>query len=301
MTSLFLVVARAHMTRSHASANQPDPINLHLEFLRRTSADADAVFRVRELKVGSRISNLHVTLSQKSGGEGKEEVWRDNVEGYVTMSNLARESGLTLPTSLTLYPPPPGPANLELLARESRDDHYVLQPPFAFRAAQHIRVYLPRADKQAKGRAKKSYVDQWVRFWPEGREGRWTNDALGYVVDMFPQIVEEYLLPREEESSAGAASSRTVTQRRPQANFWYPTLSLNLDVRRALPEEGVEWLFVRVGSRVIRNGRMDLEVLVLDEAGEVVATSTHQGLIVGTERNVAGRKYKQEKEGRSKL
>jgi hypothetical protein len=35
---------------------------------------------------------------------------------------------------------------------------------------------------------------------------------------------------------------------------------------------------------------LDLDILVLDERGEVVATSMHAGLIMGTERNLAGRK-----------
>lgn len=42
-------------------------------------------------------------------------------------------------------------------------------------------------------------------------------------------------------------------------------------------------------SKAIRNGRMDLEVEVWDEGGEVVALSTHVALIVGAERNMGGR------------
>ena len=61
---------------------------------------------------------------------------------------------------------------------------------------------------------------------------------------------------------------------------------LNIDFKKALPPEGVEWLFSRVRSKRIRNGRMDLEVTVLDERGEVVALSTHVALIVRAERNM---------------
>jgi Thioesterase-like superfamily len=299
--SLFLLTARQHMTLNHPSRNQPHAINLHLEFLRRTSADVTAVFSVREIKLGSRISNLHITLSQRNGQDGAS---RDNVTGYVIMSNMATERGLSLPSSFALHPRPP-PANLSSLLAHSHDDDWTLQPSLSFpkfrKAGQHIRVYLPRPDKYP--RTQKPYLDQWVRFHPEGRRGKWTNDALGFVVDMFPQIVEEYLHVGQQDqheadagsgsssSSASASVSGGLAESTPRAKYWYPTLVLNLDVRRALPPapDGAEWLFVRVGAKLIRNGRMDLEVLVLDEREDVVATSTHAGLVMGSERNVAGR------------
>ena len=43
---------------------------------------------------------------------------------------------------------------------------------------------------------------------------------------------------------------------------------------------------------MIKNGRMDLEVVVLDEEGDIVALSQHVALIVGAERNLADRKGK---------
>jgi hypothetical protein len=72
--------------------------------------------------------------------------------------------------------------------------------------------------------------------------------------------------------------------------FWYPTVVLNLDIKKALPEEGVEWLFARVETKQIRNGRMDLDVVILDDEGQIVALSHHVALAVSVERNVAERK-----------
>ena len=51
----------------------------------------------------------------------------------------------------------------------------------------------------------------------------------------------------------------------------------------------MEWLFSRVRAKKIENGRMDLEVEVRDEGGEVVVLSQHVALIVGAERNMSGR------------
>ena len=87
--------------------------------------------------------------------------------------------------------------------------------------------------------------------------------------------------PYDVESKDGSAKP---------ARFWYPTVLLNMDFKKPLPEEGVEWLFVRVETKRIRNGRMDLEVVILDESGDIVALSQHVALAVGFERNVSARK-----------
>lgn len=49
------------------------------------------------------------------------------------------------------------------------------------------------------------------------------------------------------------------------------TVLLNLDIKKSLPSEGVEWLFVRVSTKQIKNGRMDLDIIILDDGGEIVA------------------------------
>ena len=56
-----------------------------------------------------------------------------------------------------------------------------------------------------------------------------------------------------------------------------------------MPEEGVEWLFARTESKQIKNGRMDIDVIILDQTGEIVALSHHVALAVSSDRNVAAR------------
>lgn len=74
------------------------------------------------------------------------------------------------------------------------------------------------------------------------------------------------------------------------AKFWYPTVLLNMDMKKALPEEGVEFLFVRTQAKKIRNGRFDLEVTIWDETGDVVVLSHHVCLVLSASRNTATRK-----------
>ena len=70
---------------------------------------------------------------------------------------------------------------------------------------------------------------------------------------------------------------------------WYPTLLLNIEFKKPLPQEGVEWLFVRTETKQIKNGRMDIEVVIFDAGGDIVALSHHVALAVSGERNIAKR------------
>ena len=68
--------------------------------------------------------------------------------------------------------------------------------------------------------------------------------------------------------------------------FWYPTLVMNLDIKKSLPQEGVEWLFIRTEARKIEQGRLDLQVTILDEDMELVALATHMNLVLSASRNL---------------
>ncbi|KAJ9602541.1 hypothetical protein H2200_013084 [Cladophialophora chaetospira] len=300
VTSAFLIVARTHMSLTHGKRSSPHPINLHLEFLRRTSV-GHALFTVKDVKLGSRISNLHITLSQRQDTSNEESPFQDEAQGYITMSNISREEGLSLDTEYVLYPPALS-ANLPLLASQGHDENFIHRASDPFpefrRAAQNIQIFLVRPEKKPAPNAStgrpRAVIEQWVRFMPktprfDNVTGRWTNDALGFLVDMFPQVVETYVNPFVEEAALGQYSPsemrELVKSKEPRAKFWYPTLALNLDVKKLLPEEGVEWLFVRVRAKAIKNGRFDLDIEVWDEGGDLVASSVHASLIMDSSRN----------------
>ena len=105
-------------------------------------------------------------------------------------------------------------------------------------------------------------------------------DSLGYVADVFPQIVESFQEHAQD----------SIPWQLREGHLWYPTVLLNLEVKKVLPPAGVEWLFVRVRAKQIKNGRMDLEVVIMDDIGELVALSQHVCLIVGADRNLAKRR-----------
>jgi acyl-CoA thioesterase FadM len=91
-----------------------------------------------------------------------------------------------------------------------------------------------------------------------------------------------------EESGAAALNCRATTDQE-LAQFWYPTVTMNIDLKTRLPPSSVEWLHSRVVTRMVRESRADLEVLILDQDGQLTATSTQAALVVDPARNVKGR------------
>lgn len=254
VTGCILQVVSTHFSTSLANQNQPHTIAAHIEFLRRTQA-GPALFKIQDVKLGRQASVVHVHMSQ----DGREEV-----VAYMTNSNIDTESGFSLDTEYKLTPPRP-PVDFAKL-KQDKDEHWSEWTGMPFpkfrKAATKVKWHLPR-----KGQPIKGVADEWLTF-ADG--SKFTNSSIGFVADMFPQIIENY-------------------KKKGQGPNWYPTLLLNLDIKKALPSEGVEWLGVRVQMKKIQNGRMDLEVQVLDAEGDIVALSHHIGFILDASRNTAAR------------
>ncbi|KAF5711514.1 hypothetical protein FMUND_8909 [Fusarium mundagurra] len=108
---------------------------------------------------------------------------------------------------------------------------------------------------------------------------RWTTWALGYIADVTPALIFEGYLPTDLD--APVPKDRLAFDK----IFWMPTVSMSLDVKKALPKESEEWLSIRISAKVIENVRYDAEVIVFDREGDVLALSNHVALILDGERN----------------
>ena len=272
-----MMAAQLHFNTTLKHLHQPHTITQHLTFVRRTAIGPFRI-NIKEIKLGQRTSTIHVTLIQGAN--------RECVVGYLTQSDISSESGITLPTKWSLFPLPV-PADIALLASDGNAGWQLrtLDTHAKFRkATSRVQCAFPW-----QGQAELSIVDQWMRF----KNGeRLTNESLGFVVDMFPQIVEMYRENGQGKKVAQGFDPKAMSavDSTKWGPMWYPTILLNLDVKKLLPAEGVEWLFVRVHAKQIRDGRMDLEVIVMDGEGDLVAVSNHVSLIVSAARNTAQRK-----------
>lgn len=280
VTACFLSVVRKHFDTTLQRQNQPHTITLHLDFLRRTQVGL-ATFKVKDVKLGRQTSIVHVTLSQ----DGREEV-----VGYITNSNMVTETGVTFTSHWNIHPKPLPVKDFAAL-EANRDPHWGERhewPTADFRkATRNLRTWFPR-----RGQPSPTHLNMWYRF--RDPNSRFTNESLGFVCDAFPQVLEYFLLGgldsyslEFEQKHSQAEQKRIVAE---HAKMWYPTVLLNLDVKKALPEEGVKWMFVRLEMKQIKNGRYDLEVLAFDEEEDLVAVSNHVCFAVSAERNMAARR-----------
>ncbi|KAK3619341.1 hypothetical protein LTR56_012452 [Elasticomyces elasticus] len=279
VTACLQQVVRKHFDTTLRKQNQPHTITLHSDFLRRTET-GPATFTVKDVKLGRQTSVIHITLRQGD---------REEVVSYVTNSNLDTETGVTYPSGWTINPPPPATDVSKLDSDTDPLWGERKEWPFAdFRACtKQIRSWFPR-----KGQHLPAIVDQWLSM--KDPDDRFTNETLGFVVDVFPQIIESFLLNGLDCYSVDFERQNTPEEQvklmKGGARMWYPTLLLNLDVKKALPAEGVKFLFARLQAKAIKNGRYDLEIIIKDAEGDLVALSHHVCLVVSSERNLAARR-----------
>lgn len=129
-------------------------------------------------------------------------------------------------------------------------------------------------------------MDQWISL----RSGEtWDDTGIGFISDMFPQLIEASENPSvydvEESSSPRPKTSET-------SRYWFPTLLLNLDIKKPVAPN-THFLFTRVLAKRVENGRYDLEVIIMDETGDVIALSNHVCLVLPAGRNLAQRRQKE--------
>lgn len=273
LASTVLDAVRQHFHTTLQRYEQPHTFSLHLVFLRPAVA-GQAILEIRDTKPGKGTSTIHISLSQN----GKE-----CVVGYALNMNLQFAKGLSYPTHYTLNPPPP-PADIAKLTNNT-DPHWVsytypYHPDSCIKASTHLRFVVP-----IKPPPHPSISDVW--FTPIHAEDAFTNEMLGSVIDYWPRMPENYhsgspygisgLAARGLRTMQGSPSE-DISQQTPQ--YGYPTLSMNLEIKKLLPPEGVKWLFMRARAKEIKNGRMDAEITVLDEALELVALSHQVSFIV---------------------
>ncbi|KAL4815010.1 thioesterase-like superfamily-domain-containing protein [Aspergillus spinulosporus] len=291
--------ARKH-TATHAELKQGrgrrrirslEPIVLQITFQRRTFAGS-AILTVQEIKLGARVSTIHVTLSQardQGAAAGSEDRSKLEVKvlAYITLAPPDMEESPRVRGAGPWADLPPGspPGSLgggaidfRALAEDGKDGEWRAGPPAppSLYAAKHLKIYSPSSTLLPKTVEERvgQMVDQWAQFAPGGTPARWSNEAV---------------VAGPAEGSGGAALNGRATTDQGLVQFWYPTVTMNIDLKTRLPPGGVEWLHSRVVTRMVRGSRADLEVLILDQDGELIATSTQVALVVDPARNVKGR------------
>ena len=102
---------------------------------------------------------------------------------------------------------------------------------------------------------------------------------LGFVADHWAELLEDYRAESPFASRNLASATKNgdnsvgTDSRLPP--WKYPTLSMNLELKKILLPTGVKWLFLRAQVKMIEKGRLNAEIVILDEGLDIVAFS-HQ-------------------------
>ncbi|KAJ5902358.1 hypothetical protein N7495_002886 [Penicillium taxi] len=229
---------------SYAHPEQYDtpatPISLQLSFLRRTAA-GPTILEVEDLKLGTRTSTIQAKLFQPSEKDpGRLEL---KLTGFITVSPPSAEVGISASTGWKPYPATPlgsladGRVNLSSLAQIGRDGAWIkLNTPFPEfrRAGTQVELYGPSKRFTHLEQTESMVVDQWSRFRPGGdKSARWTDAAVVYLTDMFPMAMNGF-----DSVSTTAVAKTQGTSSGKQVKFWYPTVTLNIEMKKHLPTEG---------------------------------------------------------------
>ncbi|KAJ6789547.1 hypothetical protein PWT90_08816 [Aphanocladium album] len=141
-----------------------------------------------------------------------------------------------------------------------------LRVPAVTRALQHVEYYsLVSQDPKAAVR------DYWTRLVGGGT---FCDVALGFVCDVGPPLFIDSF--RAAEASKNHSTGRSGSTR----ESWYPTLAMGMQTKKQLPASGIEWLRLRLQTKLLQNGLLDVEVLIHDELGDLIAISHHVVIVV---------------------
>lgn len=250
-------------------------ISAQLQYANRTQI-GEATIVIEEVKKGRATSIFHATLLQDLQALKP----RKCILAYFVCS-APSETGLTLTTDWELLPSLPR-IDLKRVVKgldpnwsseASRVQISHLASLGFVRAVEGVYESYYRKEPERKG-----LEDSWIRL---SSGERFTDATLPLVADAKPYVVEGWRpLPAEKSNKQKAGP---FSRNDP---FWYPTLAMNLDIKKSLPPNGVEWLFIRTEARKIDQGRLDLQVIILDQDGELVALASHVNMILSASRNI---------------
>ncbi|PGH14375.1 hypothetical protein AJ80_05965 [Polytolypa hystricis UAMH7299] len=253
-TGLFLATSRKYFQTKHPDRSQNDPVHIHTQFLNPLTAGAIFV-ALRELKLGSRRSVIEITL-QRSESSPIVAI------ALITMGDLsAKDMGPSIPT------PPIKITDRRDCQRWTDALFYYTDP-----TSRECRTYTPKGGPSplwspVLGQHAR---DQWVKLDDEERQ--FDIPSVGFVVDMVIPTPLNY----QKEALRGFMK------------YSFQTVSLALEFKR--DPKGIEWLLSRISTDKISNGTYDMDIKVLDDTGDLVATCKHVCLM--TPRSLLGKKGK---------
>ncbi|KAI0015457.1 thioesterase family protein [Xylariomycetidae sp. FL0641] len=289
ITAILHCAAVAHLTTDPAlsARNQPDILNLHIEFL-RSCERAQSTIVVSALKIGATTSTLQLQLLQND---------KIKALALAASTNFDISIGPTVPTAWSLLPPPkPKPDFARVLAFKP-DQHWIPARLSGeiINITEHLLVLDPRNGFPTDG-----LCDAWNGCLRE--EDRIDATFLTMMTDIIPSMSDTLLrngglydahafyrkTKQWADNNPGVPAEITNSVAEAlQAEVYNNTVTLDIGFKRRLPKEGLRFIFTRTAAKMLHGGRMDVDITMCNEDMELVCLARQ--LIVVLE---AGRKFR---------
>ncbi|PSR80558.1 thioesterase-like superfamily-domain-containing protein [Coniella lustricola] len=299
VASCILSAARAHLE----ARGQPDTLSAHFHFPNRTTV-GPAIVTIDDIKIGSQLSMLQLTLWQ-GGLSLSQSPWiqpdsRRCVVTYTSRINQETYTGMTIPTGYESSPeaslpsPEPDFARLKAGRRDEGWEEATTPPGVVVPSLRKWRFFHPRGGRPLSP----GVLDLWMSL---ASGERITSSVLPYLADSFPFSLHLFIMdqdlrdmleaPKEPADDMKSRSTNKAEGRDdPRDEMWFPTIAMSMEVKTALPHEGVEWLNMRITTKQMKDGKFDLDVLIRDVNGQLVALSNQVALISTMEKNKSKKK-----------
>jgi hypothetical protein len=227
---------------------------------------------VVDLKLGKGTSTIQLQLTQKD---------KLRVIAIATFNNFGQPIGPTAETAWAFHPPPkPVPHFQNILARQPDDnwlpailDGEIL--PFNRRQLS----LSPRGGFPTAG-----VCDAWYTFPGERMDATY----LTMMTDCIPSLSDTLLrnngpfdahrfsrsIEAWAENNPGVpAPLGNSVKDAVRATTFNMSLTLDIEFKGRLPPRGLDWLFVRAATRMMQDGRMDLDVTLCDHNMDILCLS----------------------------
>lgn len=290
--------AATHLTTDPTllAQNQPDILNLHLEFLRACER-LESTVTVSVLKLGAASCTLQLQLSQKD---------KIKVVALATSTNFDKPLGPTVPTGWTLLPPPDPKPDFDRVLANKPDENWI--PVRAggevIPLTERILGLDPRAGFRFEGicdvwngfigdeRMDCTYIALMTDIIPSMTDTLMRNGGM-YDAHRFWQGAREWA---EANPGIPAVFTNTLAELAKQASTFNTTVVLDMEFKKRLPKEGLRFVLTRTAARSLQDGRLDLDITICDEDMGLVCKA-HQLILVLE----AQRKFRRGKKTQQKL
>jgi hypothetical protein len=269
--------------------DQPDVLKLHVQYL-RSCERCESTINITPLRVGTLVSTLQLQLSQKG---------KIKAVAIATSTNFGKPVGPTASPVFALLPPTKPVPKLDLIAAQKPEPHWLLVTlagevtPFTGR----LLSLNPRGGHIIDG-----VCDAWNSFIEHEHMGA---THLTLMTDIIPSMSDILLrngglydahafyekMERWAEQNPGTTAPLTNSiAEAMRSSTLNTTISHDVEFKQRLPEQGLEWLFTRTATKVLRDGRMDIDITMCNQKMELVCQARQLVLVLEAHRKFRGGK-----------